>query len=570
MILVVGWDGACREVTDRLRAQGRMPVLDALMAEGRSLRVRSTVPAVTFPAWTSFLTAAEPDHHGVTDFTIPRPGSYGVRFVNATHRRLPTILATMAAAGRRVGMYGVPATFPPEGRAVFEICGFDTPLGATAGDRATHPRELAATIRRRHGRLGIEGVAQSRIGAGWHESARVQLVEDIALRTRISVELMREHALDVFVVHFMEPDTVSHHFWQFDDDASPRRREGHRGAIAEVYEALDRSLGELLETAGQGADLLLLSDHGSAGASDRIVFWNRWLADRGWLGFQAGRSGALAGVVKRGAMALLPTSWQARAFAAAGPVADRLESGARFAGIDWSRTRLYSDEVPYLPSLRVNLAGREPKGTVAPADLGPLLDDAAAELLALRDPFDGGAVVEKVTRREELFDGPCADRYPDLILGLRRPGGYAYAAASSRGGAESGWMRLLRDDEKSGAKGSAMSGVHSDFGMALLKCEAHASRLDHQEDSHRGVRQASRRDQPEHSATDECSLADLGATVLAMAGVAAGPGTQGRPLVAGLRAVDADAPGSAMVPVDYDDEEEREVEERLRALGYLP
>lgn len=548
MILVVGWDGACGEVTDGLRAAGRMPVLDALVARGHALRVRSTIPAVTFPAWTSFLTAADPDHHGVTDFTIPRPGAYGVRFVNATHRRLPTILATMSASGRRVGMYGVPATFPAEGRGVFEICGFDTPLGATAGRGATHPPRLADEIRARHGRLGIEGIAQGRIDRGWHEAARRRLAEDVELRTRIAVELMRGQELDVFVVHFMESDTVSHHFRAFDDESSPRHREGPRGAIADVYEALDRSLGELLAAAGSGADVLLLSDHGSAGASDRVVFWNRWLAGQGLLAFTDGGS-PLAANLKRTAMAVLPASWQARVFAAAGPLADRLESGARYAGIDWARTTLYSDEVPYFPSLRVNLAGREPRGTVAPRDLERVLQEATAGLLAMRDPFDGGPVVEKVQRREELFDGPYADRYPDLVLTLRRPDGHAYAAASSRGGAEREWIRRLRDDEMDGAKGSSMGGVHSDFGMAVLATPG----LD------------------ALSLPAECSLADLGATVLAMAGVAAGPGTQGRSLVpapqGGGEGTAASAPPCA--EEDYAAGEEREVEERLRALGYL-
>lgn len=560
MLLVVGWDGACFELAERFRADGRMPVLGGLIARGRAWRVRSTVPAVTFPAWTSFLTGAHPDHHGVTDFTIPRPGSYGVRFVNATHRQLPTILSHMAAAGLRVGMYGVPATFPPEGRAVFEICGFDTPLGATGGDGATHPRTLATELRRRHGRLGIEGIAQSRIDADWHRTTHARLLEDIALRTRIALELLRDHALDVFVVHFMESDTAGHHFWQFDDDASPRHREGPRGVLADVYAALDRSLGELLAAAGAGADVMLLSDHGSAGASDRVVFWNRWLADNGHLAFHEGAGESLALRAKRRALAVLPPRWQARAFAAAGRVADRLESGARFAGIDWTRTRAYSDEVPYFPSLRLNIAGREPAGIVAPGDRMRAIDDISAELMAARDPFDGGAVVERVRCREELFDGPFADRYPDLILDLRRPGGYAYSAGSSRGGLERDWMRLLEGEERSGAKGSATSGVHSEFGMAVLA----------------GPRVAPLADAT--GAAGECSLADLGVTVLSLAGVAPSPRMQGHSVVDGgavaapgaVDVAQGAAEGPATAPTDYGDDEEREVAERLRALGYLP
>lgn len=583
MLLVVGWDGACFELVNRFRAGGRMPVLDSLLLRGRAWRVRSTLPAVTFPAWTSFLTGAHPDHHGVTDFTIPRPGSYGVRFVNATHRRLPTVLAVMAGAGKRVGMYGIPATYPPEGRGVFEICGFDTPLGATAGDRATHPRSLAGELRRRHGRLGIEGIAQSRIDAGWHRATHAQLLDDIALRTRIALEMLGEHALDVFVVHFMESDTVSHHFWQFDDAASPRHRAGPQGVLADVYAALDRSLGELLAAAGPEADVLLLSDHGSAGASDRIVFWNRWLADAGLLAFHASERESPAVRLKRQALALLPARWQARAFAAAGFLADRVESGARFANIDWRRTEVYSDEVPYFPSLRLNLAGREPKGIVAAAAKEACIAEVSEKLLAARDPFDGGCVVERVRRREELFDGPFADRYPDLILELRRPGGYAYSAASSRGGMERSWMRGLREDETSGAKGSSTGGVHSAYGMAVLSGPVSGGPAAAPAANTGGSC-------AEADGLPECSLADLGVTALALAGLAPSAQMQGRSVVApgapapaagGLGEVAREAVHAIGLPApidgsdapaagEYTDDEEREVAERLRALGYLP
>lgn len=557
MLLVVGWDAACFEVIERARASGRMPVLDGLLARGRAWQVRSTEPAVTFPAWTSFLTGAFPAVHGVTDFTIPTEDGYGVRFANSTHRRLPTIVAAMAEAGLRVGLYGIPATFPPEEKGVFEICGFDTPLGSSAADRATHPRELAVELRRRHGRLGIEGIGQSRITEGWHENARRRLLEDIALRSRISLELLSEHELDVFLVHFMEPDTAAHHFWQFEDSRSPRYRHGPRGVLGDVYAALDRSLGQLLEAAGPGADVLVLSDHGSAGASDRIVFWNRWLADRGWLGFHERRAEAPALRLKRLALGLLPPSLQSRAFALAGGLADRLESRARFAGIDWTRTQAFSDELPYFPSIRLNLAGRERDGVVPEADREAVLERLTHELLQARDPLDGQAVVEGVRRREEVFDGPFAHRYPDLLLDLRRPDGFFYTAASSRGGLEESWLRRLRPEESSGAKGATTSGVHAALGMAV----AAGPRVGRGPGLQPGAT----------SALPECTLPDLGVTVLAVAGAAAWPAMQGRSLVeTGTLQGPGDPAAMPQAVSEYGAEEAQEVEERLRALGYLP
>src|SRR5262249_13567699 len=84
---------------DPLVSAGLLPSLSRLLEEGARRDVRSTVPAVTFPAWTTFATAASPAVHGITDFSV-RDG-YGLRFVNATYRALPALWNLVTEAGGR-------------------------------------------------------------------------------------------------------------------------------------------------------------------------------------------------------------------------------------------------------------------------------------------------------------------------------------------------------------------------------------------------------------------------------------------------------------------------------------
>ena len=84
MLLVVGWDGASFDVLGDWIDSGELPTLRSLLEAGAARPLRSTVPAVTFPAWTTFMTGARPDYHGVTDFTLPRGDGYGVLFANST------------------------------------------------------------------------------------------------------------------------------------------------------------------------------------------------------------------------------------------------------------------------------------------------------------------------------------------------------------------------------------------------------------------------------------------------------------------------------------------------------
>ena len=59
-LLVLGLDGASFDVLDPLMAAGRLPHLAAWCREGARGRLTSTVPPMSFPAWSTFLTGYEP------------------------------------------------------------------------------------------------------------------------------------------------------------------------------------------------------------------------------------------------------------------------------------------------------------------------------------------------------------------------------------------------------------------------------------------------------------------------------------------------------------------------------
>ena len=78
-LLVIGLDGATLDLILPWAAEGRLPALARLMDRGAWGPLRSTVPAATFPAWTSLVTGMNPGRHGVLDFSERVPGTYRVR-----------------------------------------------------------------------------------------------------------------------------------------------------------------------------------------------------------------------------------------------------------------------------------------------------------------------------------------------------------------------------------------------------------------------------------------------------------------------------------------------------------
>ena len=111
--LVLALDGASFDVIRPMVARGRLPHLGRWLSEGASGPLRSTVPPVTFPAWSSFMTGLEPGEHGIFDFTQKVPGEYRLRFVNSSDRAGSSMFERVSRAGGSVLVLGMPATHPP-------------------------------------------------------------------------------------------------------------------------------------------------------------------------------------------------------------------------------------------------------------------------------------------------------------------------------------------------------------------------------------------------------------------------------------------------------------------------
>ncbi|MGH2828176.1 MAG: hypothetical protein ACRDKF_14540, partial [Actinomycetota bacterium] len=87
------------------------------------------------------------------------------------------------------------------------------------------------------------------------------------------------------------------------------------------------------------------------------------------------------------------------------------------AAVDWSKTSAFATPRTH-QGVFVNLEGREPHGIVPPARLAELKDEIAARFLELRGP-DGAPATDRVLRSEEIFRGEALAGAPDLVPVLR-------------------------------------------------------------------------------------------------------------------------------------------------------
>jgi predicted AlkP superfamily phosphohydrolase/phosphomutase len=85
--------------------------------------------------------------------------------------------------------------------------------------------------------------------------------------------------------------------------------------------------------------------------------------------------------------------------------------------LDWARTRAFAP-LPSGNGIHIVQADEAHPDGVTPDEYAQFRDELASDLLTIRDPESGEAVVKRVWTREEIFAGPNLRLAPDLTLEL--------------------------------------------------------------------------------------------------------------------------------------------------------
>ncbi|HLX83972.1 MAG TPA: alkaline phosphatase family protein [Terriglobales bacterium] len=136
--VILGFDGMDPELADRFMKEGRLPNLSKLRDKGTFSKLRTTFPAISPVAWSTFMTGVNPGKHNIYDFLacdrnsyLPylssaeikgpkrhiRVGKYSIPFgkteIKAMRKGTP-FWHWLGDAGIFSSVIRVPVTFPPE------------------------------------------------------------------------------------------------------------------------------------------------------------------------------------------------------------------------------------------------------------------------------------------------------------------------------------------------------------------------------------------------------------------------------------------------------------------------
>lgn len=424
-VWALGLDGATLDLISPWAEEGHLPVLKGLMRTGVVGELQSTYPPLTGPAWSSFMTGKSPARHGVLEFFRREPGTYHQVLNGYQDLDGQPLWRLLSQAGKRVGVMGVPMTYPPEPVNGFMISGLLTPAGRRD---FTHPLSLLDELEAHLGTYRLRHDEKYRRRDP--EPFIREQYEILENNTQAALYLMGREPWDFFMVHLLGTDRIQHEFWHLLQPAHPqhdpaeRRRLGN--VVLDFLKKVDESIGRLLDAVGDDAVILVMSDHGF-GPAHKFLNVNTWLLQQGLLRLKSSPKTWLRALLYRlGINYYTAARWVLRL--GLGRQAMELGRARRedlqrqlflsLADVDWPRTRVYS--VGNFGQLYVNLRGREPQGSVGPgAEYEQVLADLTCRLRALTDPETGLPVIGQIMRRDEVYDGPHADCAPDLVFFTR-------------------------------------------------------------------------------------------------------------------------------------------------------
>ena len=196
----------------------------------------------------------------------------------------------------------------------------------------------------------------------------------------VCAALLSQHPWRLFCVHLHAIDSFYHLCSaKLDERLTPDPDERRRYGAAEraIYRQLDDAIGRIREAAGEPALTVLVSDHGAKPAGERVPLQSI-LADAGLLALD--------------------------------------DSGAGEAGIDWGKTLAAPQGSCYV---RVNLAGREPRGIVPAVGLEDVRRRAMQAMLDYRDEATGQCPFSLVVPAEEAVElGLYGDGVGDVVYAV--------------------------------------------------------------------------------------------------------------------------------------------------------
>ncbi|QKX17108.1 alkaline phosphatase family protein [Microbulbifer sp. YPW1] len=460
-LIVIGLDSAEPSMVEEFIASGDMPVLKELRARGAYGRLENFSEFTAELPWTTFATGVMPEKTGYWT-PIKYTADYQVRTRAAyEYEEFPAFFAL--GDKYRVCCFDIPQIRLQKGLNGIQVNAWGSHSPQVSA--ASSPPELYQEITDKYGvHPGLHADYAHALSMDEVKQVYDRLMDGIDRRACVGVELLKREPWDLFLTVFGETHGAGHNFWQFEPDHPlcdsniPGKEGLPERPMKEILMAIDRAIGKIVDSAPEGATVLVFSAHGM-GANTMDIPSTLFLPElmyRWHYGRPALASGLHStellleqewgtwtrhiwntvepgGWIRKLARKKLPSRlyrYWARYFEIDQPDFPMcpVKASERFSDIpSWMPSVWYRNCWPNMKGfalgsfsegyIRVNVKGREVHGVVEPGDFQSVIDEIREVLGELRCVRTGEPMVAKTLQmREDPLDSNEKLSDADLVV----------------------------------------------------------------------------------------------------------------------------------------------------------
>lgn len=424
-VLVLGLDSADAELIERWSDEGHLPTFAALRRDGAWGRLGTTAEVLHVSAWPTIYTGATPGHHGLYHAYQARAGTQALHRTRVEWGALPPFWQLLDQAGRRCVVMDafMDRALPDFGGTQVVEYGTWTWFSEPDG----RPRKVYRELMRRFG--PYPALEHSKVltvpEPVWF---RDQLAAGARRKGEVVRWLLDRVEWDLAFIGFGEPHGAGHYLWHLGDPTYPSHPAGTGAehALRDVYRAVDEALAAILDGVDRSTTVLVTSGDGMGPNYSGChhvpeVLHRMGLFHGAGVGAAAapgtsptaGKRGGLASAIRQ---AIPLGARQAVTRCLPRSVHYRLSMKWVNSAIDWERSKAFCIPNSNEAYVRLNLAGREPRGTVPAEAAGELLAQIESRMSELTVPETGRRSVERVFTMDRTFQGSERPHLPDLSV----------------------------------------------------------------------------------------------------------------------------------------------------------
>jgi len=480
-ILCLGLDAADHGLIRQWAEDGHLPTLHGLLDNGLIANTMAPPGFYVGATWPSFMTGRAPGGHGFQSFKRFHSGTYEFSQVRPDEAIQGTpFWVRLSEAGKRVAIFDVPlshVTTNVNGIQIVEWGFHDASYGFQ-----TWPENLKEDILKKFGRNPHAWRCnQSNRTPKQFAAFRDTMVASVRKKAELTKSYLAQGGWDLFVQVFTESHCTGHQCWHLHDTKHPNFDPAIVAAagnpLLDVYKAMDRAVGELIDMVGEETAVFVVCTHGMMHKRGLDFLVPDILVNLGYAEpIPAGSSVDATGPERvesamMGVWRALPSSVKQRLDRARGLVRGHfdLQKMPVRSPLDLRESLCFRvDNGGAISGIRVNLKGREPQGKVAPGrDYRNLCDRLTEDLMSIVYADTGEPAVRGVHHTDDLTEGPERDALPDLIVEWTdRPLGSATASTSRDGRVA---VRSERMGTVEGTNGYCRTGDHRPEGLMMVR-----------------------------------------------------------------------------------------------------